>query len=785
MQSGGQAGEEGVPKAEKTIAAWDRRLPRFAFEICPAVPAALWLTGGILLGLLPGFTAGTRLLFLLVLLPAGVLLWARGTATVRRAAWLAVLGLGLALFHQWAPWRTYERMLPRGSRGGEIRAIVVDAGYASDELFWLTPRGGWRARVTAFRPAGQPDVVPCGGVVQIQAAALPPAGYGAHIVCTGRFQRPAPERLPFEFDYASHLRSTGIEHLFLADRIAIEAPARGWRRAVAAAYDFRAILVERLVQGIGDRECAGMAAAMLFGYREGLTPTMQQAFKRSGTIHIIAISGLHIAIAATVFLAVMRLVGLSFRLRYWMLPVLTGSYVFLSGGAPSAVRAWIMVSIVSVCRASLRPSSPFNSLAVSALVLLFWNPFNLLNKGFQFSFLIVIFLVLGWRLMGDVMQALDETDHWRPAHCRPPGHWLLRRGTRETVQFLAAGGISWLGSVGLVAWTNGIVSPTGFPVNLAVCSLSWWALVLAPIKIVTGLVAPAVVDQPVAWLLGHCLSGIQAGAELAAAQGNCLVVGRPPAGLILGYYLLFVAVLLPPVPARWRVGLAVCWLAVLVPIVVGGRLDRRPAITVLSGAGSAPCVVIEPGQRLAPVALGGGNPLGARRLESWLIQHGYDNLQLLVLTDGEREAAGGAERLVTNLFVETLVLPPPPVAGAAPNAATSRQVSGARPHLRKAATAQQARGAKVQWLTRDPDGRTRLEHGNVEVTVDGAVTRLRLRQAASSLVVSLAQNPLAGTQLHASVDGRQTARFFPLRLRPGVAVWHPGDGAWQTVEADD
>jgi len=756
-----------------------RRLPRFGFTTCPAVPAALWLGDGVLLGLLILLPPGGRWLAGGLGVAGAVALWWLGTPPVRRAAWLTAVGGALALWHVWAPWRTYRQLLPRDTRGGEIRAVVVDPGYVSDELFWLARRGGCRIRVTAFRPAGAEAFVACRGVLLLQSAATPPAPYGSRILCTGRFERPADGRLPFEFDYATYLRSVRIEHLFVADQVVIEGDPRGWRRMMAAAYTVRATLVERLVQGIDGREPAGIAAAMLFGYREGLTPALQQAFKRSGTIHIIAISGLHVAIAAAVFQTALALAGVPFRLRHAVLPAIVGAYVFLAGGAPSAVRAWIMIGIWCACRASLRPTPAFNSLAVSAFVLLAWNPLNLLNKGFQFSFLVVAFLSLGWRWISEILGAFNETDLWQPPHCRPPARRWRRRVMRWVVPALATSAVSWLGSLGMVAWTNGIVSPAGFPANLAACGLSWCALWLAPVKLLTGFLGPAVADGIVGGCLGRCLVGIQAGAQWAAREGTCLVVGQPHALLVVAYSAVLLVLLAPGMPARVRAALAGVWLALLAAIVLPVQWPRQPSVTVLSGGGSLPCIAVEPGGRLPPLALGGGDPLTARRLESWLVRNGYDRLQYLILTGGARGAAGGAERLVTNLFVASLIVPATSSGDAGP--AVVPRLSATRPHLRAAVRAQIGNGRRVRCLARTDTGGQTLEHGALELDVGKSATTLQLASPGAPIRITVEADPLAGARLRADVGGQSTERFVPFTLRPAVARWRPGWTAWETI----
>ena len=151
----------------------------------------------------------------------------------------------------------------------------------------------------------------------------------------------------------------------------------------------RAQLVGRLDPGIEP-----LAAAFLLGQREGVDPEVNDAFARTGTTHLLAISGLHLQVLAVAMLFASRAIGLPRRPAYLAVGLLTIGYAVLVGAAPSVVRSTVMT--VTFCLAAIleRSTQPANTLALAALGTLAFNPVYLFDIGCQLSFLAIA--VLFW-----------------------------------------------------------------------------------------------------------------------------------------------------------------------------------------------------------------------------------------------------------------------------------------------------------------------------------------------------------------------------------------------------
>jgi competence protein ComEC len=202
---------------------------------------------------------------------------------------------------------------------------------------------------------------------------------------------------PDEFDYARYMYNKGYAGQAFV-------PAGKWEFAgkqgggiFAAATKYRQkILHFYETLGLSNDEYA-MLSALTLGYKDALSDNLAQSFKTTGTAHVLAISGMHIAI---VYIIVQALFGfipgysryntvkqVASILLLWM-------YIFIIGFPPSAVRACIMLSLLSIAGIRKDRHLPLNSLLASAFLMLVWNPFLLFDLGFQLSFTAVLSMLL-------------------------------------------------------------------------------------------------------------------------------------------------------------------------------------------------------------------------------------------------------------------------------------------------------------------------------------------------------------------------------------------------------
>jgi competence protein ComEC len=146
----------------------------------------------------------------------------------------------------------------------------------------------------------------------------------------------------------------------------------------------------------GEKE-QGLAEALLIGYKNDLDKTLVQSYSNTGVVHVIAISGLHLGL---IYWLLVRLLQPLRRTKQtkWLHPVLviTGLWTFsvLAGAQPSILRSAVMFTTIVIGNSLAKKSSIYNSLALSAFLLLCLNPFWLWDVGFQLSYSAVLSIVL-------------------------------------------------------------------------------------------------------------------------------------------------------------------------------------------------------------------------------------------------------------------------------------------------------------------------------------------------------------------------------------------------------
>lgn len=312
---------------------------------------------------------------------------------------------------------------------------------------------------------------------------------------------------------------------------------------------------------------AALARALLVADTRGLDPALRERFAAAGLVHVLSISGLHVAIVAEA----VRLMLLATRLPRRRAEIaalsVTAGYVLLLGAPAPALRAAVMLGATAAARILQRPSSPWAGLALGALVPLLHDPRTVLDLGYQLSVVGVAALAAAsalWR-----RRLAGRLDGWRAVVARE-----LVASTAATIV-----------TTPLVAWRIGQVSLVAPLANLAAGPIVailqptlFLALVLAPLRPVARYVAGAA--HPM-------LAALDAVAGAAAAVPYAsLIVAPTPLAAVLG--LVVVAFLVVACELEWP-GRAIVGAALALAGLVWLPLAAR-------GSGHAELHVIDVGQ---------------------------------------------------------------------------------------------------------------------------------------------------------------------------------------------
>ncbi len=251
--------------------------------------------------------------------------------------------------------------------------------------------------------------------------------YGDHLIIRGAPQLLTGPGNPHEFDYREFLSYRNIYHQhFVRGGQALAIGNDPPSVIMQVAMKLRAWSVATLKTYVqGERE-QGIAAALVLGVTDSLDAELLQAYSATGSMHVLAVSGLHISIIYWIVLLLMKPFRTS-KHGKWFVSVVAlfvlWSYAFVTGLSPSVLRAVTMFTFLEVARATSRNANIFNTLAASAFCLLVFDPYLIMSVGFQLSYLAVIGIVYVHPMLVTIFE---------------PRSWLLNETWKVTSVSIAA-----------------------------------------------------------------------------------------------------------------------------------------------------------------------------------------------------------------------------------------------------------------------------------------------------------------------------------------------------------
>lgn len=203
---------------------------------------------------------------------------------------------------------------------------------------------------------------------------------------------------PDEMDYARYLHDKGIlyrQHCDVRELARVGTSGTVMTRI----FNLRQELEHRVLNSTLSPQSQGLIIAMLLGNDDFIEPAVRDSFSRAGVAHVLALSGLHVAVIS--FLIWFLLFPLDYargkKLRLVLTLLIIIAYCVFTGLSPSVIRSTVMIGFVFMSTILYRKSTPLNSMLVAALLILVFSPSSLFNIGFQLSFLTVGALIVSYQ----------------------------------------------------------------------------------------------------------------------------------------------------------------------------------------------------------------------------------------------------------------------------------------------------------------------------------------------------------------------------------------------------
>lgn len=391
------------------------RRPLVSFTLC-------WIAGCVA----GSIGSGSRLLIGLAACVLLLVIW----AVSGNLRWRTVVVFGLALsaaalYWEWTEARNVS-LLPEalGYSAEELHEVYVTAegvisspverdGDRVDFTLKLSVLGlsGKEALDRRVNVAGELAAVQIKLQAESEIAVAAKWQRGDQVVLEAELVRPAEARNFGGFDYRAYLLTKKIHWLLKGEGTASlrsQSPA-SWKPSSILRWNdaARASLgaeVDRLFQD----PHAGYMKGLVIGIQEDLDPETFKQFSQLGLTHILAISGMHVAVYVGVILFLLRRFRITRETAITITLLLVPLYVLLSGAGPSVVRAGLMSMIALLAARFGLLKDGMNILAASALIMLIWNPYLLLSVSFQLSFLVTAGLMVYTPLAAPLFRTLPR-----------------------------------------------------------------------------------------------------------------------------------------------------------------------------------------------------------------------------------------------------------------------------------------------------------------------------------------------------------------------------------------
>ncbi len=347
----------------------------------------------------------------------------------------------------------------------------------------------------------------------------------------------------------------------------------------AKALDFRDYLIIQATKNFKNKRTKALFAAMIFGCKEGLEDTDKESFMFSGTLHLFAVSGLHIGMVALLFLLITRFIP--FKVRHLLLISVLGFYTMIVGMSPSSMRAFIMVSIWALHKAYLYYTPGLNILFLTACILLCINPAELTSISFQYSFAITLIIILSWDKISAVSAIFYSKIKLIPSKKLTKLNIIFANISAKFASLVLISLIAWFASFAISAYYFGYYNYSAIFANIILNPFVFLIFILSIFLFIPYL------SIPISFIIER-ISDLIFGVTASSANNN-LLLSKPT--LFFIFLFLFFIILYLKSKSRKIIITILFLLGIIFSFFISSE-TKNELIIISGGANAEPTVVL-------------------------------------------------------------------------------------------------------------------------------------------------------------------------------------------------
>jgi|GEM_PF-3199121 len=467
---------------------------------------------------------------------------------------------------------------------------------------------------------------------------------GSHLEWMGKPAAIPPGTNPGGFDARQWYRSLGLVQ---AIEVQSWRPTRGpgflWRQSLIFRQELKA-----LYQKYIPTASQALVLSTVLGDMRGLSRATKRDFQNTGMLHILAISGQHIALMAAIGIQAFRLARLPKRLACLAIALGLCLYGPATGWSSSVVRSIWMFWLLIPAIVSKRPFSPWTTLSLAASLSLVLEPETLHQIGWQLSYLATLTLLL----YAKPCEAWSES-----LLCKERYPSRLAGCARSCLAAMALSSAVTLGTLPVIAASSHVIMPVSPLANLVTVPLG------------SGLLTSAFLTAaffPLPWL-AQCM-GSATGFFAWALEKSVHVLAQWQSGLValsgwpsaLAFAWLLLMALWPFLWMRYRRKIALAVIAAASLYWAGSQAyayHRRPILATLLDVGQGQALLLEMAGKTILIDAGPDRPnAGYRAILPALRAKGWNRIDLILLSHGDADHIGGLKGLIEEIPIGRVAL---------------------------------------------------------------------------------------------------------------------------------